>query len=49
MQSCIPCLIYTEDISKLDLRGGTNADHAPPIDYYTSVCNFKNKLNLSFQ
>ncbi len=38
MQSCIPVLIFTNDVCKLDLRGGTNADHAPPIDYYESVC-----------
>lgn len=49
MQSCIPCLIFTNGECKLDLRGGTNADHAPPIDYYEHVC-FQNYFdNIRFE
>lgn len=49
MQSCIPCLIFTDNICKLDLRGGTNADHAPPIDYYEYVCYYALFLRIEFQ
>lgn len=40
MQTAIPCLLFANDTSRLRLLGGTNADFAPEIDYYSMV-NFK--------
>lgn len=37
MQLALPCLLYAPSASKLILRGGTNADMAPPIEYMTDV------------
>lgn len=37
MQNSIPCLIFAKEVCKLHLRGGTNASHSPPIDYFQLV------------
>jgi len=37
MQLAIPCLVFADKPSTLVLRGGTNADMAPPIDFYIDV------------
>ena len=37
MQTAIPCLLFASDSSQLRLLGGTNADFAPEIDYYSMV------------
>ena len=37
MQLALPCLLYAPETSKLILKGGTNAEMAPPIDYMTDV------------
>lgn len=37
MQLSIPCLLFSDKASTLVLKGGTNADMAPPIDFYTNV------------
>ena len=37
MQTAIPCLLFANDSSQLRLLGGTNAEFAPEIDYYSLV------------
>lgn len=37
IQSALPCLIFASNQSELDLRGGTNAENAPQIDYFQLV------------
>ena len=37
MQTAIPCLLFANDSSQLRLLGGTNAEFAPEIDYYSMV------------
>ena len=43
MQLALPCLLYAPEVSKLILKGGTNAEMAPPIEYMTDVsyCKFQ--------
>ena len=33
----MPCLLYASKPSRVILKGGTNADMAPPIDYMREV------------
>ena len=37
MQLALPCLLFAPATSKLILRGGTNAEMAPPVDFMTDV------------
>eukprot|EP00116_Pleurobrachia_bachei_P004890 sb/3465152/ len=37
LQTSLPCLLFASEASTLVLKGGTNADFAPPIDYFTRV------------
>ncbi|XP_031574471.1 RNA 3'-terminal phosphate cyclase-like [Actinia tenebrosa] len=37
IQVALPCLLYGPSTSQLTLKGGTNADMAPPIDYMIDV------------
>ena len=37
LQAALPCLLFAPETSRLVLRGGTNADMAPPIDYVVQV------------
>ena len=37
MQLALPCLLYAPKASTLILKGGTNAEMAPPIEYMTDV------------
>lgn len=37
MQLALPCLLYAPATSKLILKGGTNAEMAPPIDYMIDI------------
>ena len=37
MQLALPCLLFAPAATKLILKGGTNAEMAPPIDYMTDV------------
>ena len=37
MQLALPCLLYAPEASKMILKGGTNAEMAPPIEYMTDV------------
>lgn len=37
MQLALPCLLFAPAVSKLILRGGTNAEMAPPVDFMTDV------------
>ncbi|XP_021340128.1 RNA 3'-terminal phosphate cyclase-like, partial [Mizuhopecten yessoensis] len=37
MQAALPCLLYGPGESHLTLRGGTNADMAPQVDYYNYI------------
>jgi RNA 3'-terminal phosphate cyclase (ATP) len=50
MQSCVPCALFADNNIKLDLRGGTNADNAPQIDYYEHVFHpIVEKFGVSFE
>ncbi|VDM15994.1 unnamed protein product [Hydatigera taeniaeformis] len=50
MQTCIPILAFASKKSVVSLRGGTNADFAPPVDYMIDVTSFYcKKFGLSFQ
>jgi len=42
-QASLPCLLFADRQSRLDLRGGTDAKMAPPVGYYVSV--FRRNLN----
>lgn len=42
-QVSLPCLLFADRESRLDLRGGTDAKMAPPVGYYVSV--FRANLN----
>jgi len=42
-QVSLPCLLFADRESRLDLRGGTDAKMAPPAGYYVTV--FKANLN----
>ncbi|CAF0906648.1 unnamed protein product [Adineta steineri] len=49
MQTAIPCLLFANDSSQLRLLGGTNADFAPEIDYYSMVFQpIAKKFNFNF-
>ena len=37
MQISIPCLLFANATSNLVVKGGTNAEMAPPIDYFEKV------------
>jgi len=37
LQATLPCLLFAPKKSQITLKGGTNADMAPPIDYLTWV------------
>ena len=37
LQVALPCLLFSPNTTNLTLRGGTNAEMAPQIDYTTSV------------
>ncbi|XP_077463422.1 RNA 3'-terminal phosphate cyclase isoform X2 [Stigmatopora argus] len=37
LQAALPCALYADGVSKLCLRGGTNAEMAPQIDYTLKV------------
>ena len=43
MQAALPCLLFANGPTRLVLRGGTNADMAPQIDYLTWV-RYKNHI-----
>ena len=36
-QASLPCLLFADCESRLDLRGGTDAKMAPPVGYYVTV------------
>ncbi|CAF2093763.1 unnamed protein product [Rotaria magnacalcarata] len=49
MQTAIPCLLFANDSSCLRLIGGTNADFAPEIDYYSMIFQpIAKKFNFNF-
>ena len=37
LQVALPCLLFSPSSSYITLRGGTNAEMAPQIDYTTGV------------
>ena len=39
MQISIPCLCFADKPSVVIFKGGTNAEMAPPIDFYLKVYN----------
>lgn len=45
MQVALPCLLYAPTTSRLILKGGTNAEFAPPIDYMVDV-SYDNKSTV---
>ena len=38
MQAALPCFLMGNGPGTMTLRGGTNAEMAPPIDYTIMVC-----------
>lgn len=40
LQAALPCLLYSKTQTTLNLYGGTNAEMAPQIDYFTMVSEF---------
>lgn len=36
----LPCALFNSGATVVDLRGGTNVEMAPQIDYITTVRNF---------
>lgn len=51
MQSALPCMLYARGPVSLCLKGGTNADMAPQIDFqamvlYWNVCQSKQYTKL---
>lgn len=49
IQNALPCLIFSKSECQLHLRGGTNADHSPQIDYFEHVFKpIANKMNINF-
>ncbi|CAF0847310.1 unnamed protein product [Brachionus calyciflorus] len=49
IQNALPCLIFAKEESKLHLRGGTNADHSPQIDYFEYIFKpIASKMNINF-
>jgi RNA 3'-terminal phosphate cyclase (ATP) len=39
IQVALPCILFSSGVTILKLRGGTNAEMAPQIDYTTEVCH----------
>ena len=37
LQAALPCLLFAPRPTKLILKGGTDVDMAPPIDYFSRV------------
>nr|CAG4638443.1 EOG090X05X4 [Cyclestheria hislopi] len=37
IQAALPCLLFTDKKSSLSLKGGTNVESAPPIDYFAHI------------
>ena len=37
MQAALPCLLFSNAPTELSLRGGTNAEMAPQVDYTMMV------------
>lgn len=37
LQSSLPCALFSKEVTRLTLKGGTNADMAPPMDYIGEV------------
>lgn len=38
LQVALPCALFADSSSQLSLKGGTNAEMAPQIDYTVKVC-----------
>lgn len=38
LQVALPCALFADASSQLSLKGGTNAEMAPQIDYTVKVC-----------
>lgn len=45
LQISLPCALFTEGPSELCLKGGTNAEMAPQIDYTLKVSAFRDSLS----
>ena len=37
LQATLPCILFASGPTELVLRGGTDAEMAPPIDYFQKV------------
>ena len=49
LQNVLPCLIFSGSECQLHLRGGTNADHSPQIDFFEHIFKpIANKMNIDF-
>lgn len=47
LQISLPCVLFTEGPSELCLKGGTNAEMAPQIDYTIKVSAFRDSVSTS--
>ena len=49
LQTILPCLLYAPRPSLLDLKGGTDADFAPPVDYFRyTFAHYAKMFGVSF-
>ena len=49
VQAVLPCLLFAAKKSTLRMKGGTNVDMAPPINYLTEVfSSFAQKFGIHF-
>jgi len=37
IQAVLPCLLFSKKATKIVMKGGTNVDFSPPIDYLLKV------------
>ena len=44
IQQSLPVMVYGKEPVTVTYRGGTNTDHAPPIDHYTMVSCIRSRL-----
>lgn len=46
LQVALPCLLYAPEVSSMLLKGGTNCEMAPQIDYMTQVLSIACHISL---
>ena len=49
IQAVLPCLAFASTRTVLRMRGGTNVDLAPPLDYFSEVfTSIAKRFGISF-